>query len=198
MNAQTMADRNAPMNRQQQLALRLATFPMVAGLVALCGWFVTEAQPLMFIGYGCLVLGVVIALFVPFLLLRAFTQAPNVRNTVMISVLAVLNLPVTFVAALEGISRATRYRVTLQNEAESPWQGVTLTNQGVISPGATIAAKSTEVRDVWFLGEGSFELHFEQNGKVEVCVIEGYVEKRQGGAATVVRAADGTVRVVPE
>ncbi len=188
----------APMNRQQQLALRLATMPMLAGLAGLGAWTVFGAQPLLYLGYGCLVLGVAIAMFVPFVLLRGYSQTPNVRNTIMISVLAIANLPVTFFCALEGVSRATRYRVTLRNQSETPWLEVQLMSTGMIAPRSSIAANSEEVRDVWFEGDGQLQLHYVENDKPTNFVIEGYVTKRQSGAATVVRDPGGQVRLDPK
>lgn len=196
MTGVSSGDRNGPMNRQQQLALRLATTPMIVGLTALFAWMFIEAQPLMFIGYGCLVLGVVIAMFVPFLLLRGFSETPNVRNTVMISVLALMNLPVTFFSAVEGISRVTRYRVTLRNEAPTPWLEVQLVSRGLVSPAATVPAAGSDVRDVWFKSDGQLELHYVQDEQPQSVVVDDYVTSNMGGTATVVRAADGQVRVL--
>lgn len=196
MTGVTMGDRNGPMNRQQQLALRLATMPMMVGLVALFGWMFTEAQPLMFIGYGCLVLGLVIAMFVPFLLLRGFSATPNVRNTVMISVLALMNLPVTFFSAIQGIRQVTRYRVMLRNEAPTPWLEVQLTSTDLVDRAATVSAAGEDVRDLWFEKDGHLELHYVHDDKPQSLVIDGYVTKNQGGLTTVVRGADGKVRVL--
>lgn len=183
------------MNRQQQLALRLASVPMVVGLACLAAWLVFEARPLVFLGYGCLVLGVVIAMFVPFVLLRGFSETPNVRTTVMISVLAIMNLPVTFFCALQGVSRATRYRVTLQNQAETPWLQVQLTCPGVVGPVRTVAPNSVEKRDLWFQGDGALHVHFVQDDQPTLIVVDDYGTKNLGGAATVVRDRGGQVRV---
>jgi len=183
------------MNRQQKLALRLAVMPMLAGLAALGAWTVFELRPLLFVGYGCLVLGVVIALLVPFVLLRAFSETPNVRNTIIISLLAVANVPVLFFCAMEGVLRETRYRVTLRNQALTPWSDVQLISTGVVGQVGSVPANAEVVRDMWFEADGRLELHFRQGGQPCSLVVAGYVTRNLGGAATVVRDQDGQVRV---
>lgn len=198
MSDQLMAARGAPMNRKQRLALRLSTMPMIAGLLALGAWLLFPVVPLMLIGYGCLVLGVMLSLVVPFVLLRAFVETPNVRNTVLISVLAVGNLPVTFACAVEGAARATRYRVTLVNEAATPWQEVLLVGPGLVERARSVGPHEESVRDVWVQSDGSLELHFVQDDQPDKVLVEGYVTRNLGGAARVIRGPDGQVHVSTE
>jgi len=195
MSDQLAAARRAPMNRLQRMALRLSTMPMVAGLLSLGAWTYVQADPLLFIGYGCLVLGVMLSLIVPFVLLRAFAETPNVRNTVGISLLAVANLAVTFVCAVEGTSRATRYRLTLANEASTPWLGVQLVGPGVAEAAVTVGPEERSVRDMWFSSDGSLMLQYTDGGQLESVQVEGYVTRNLGGEATVRRDPDGEVHV---
>jgi len=190
---------NAPaMTRLQSLALRLATMPMITGLFLLGAWMVFAWQPLVFMGYGVLCVGVLAALFVPFLLLRSWPDAPNLRNTVMVSLLAVANVPVAFFCVVEGVMRTTRMRVTIQNDADSAWQSVQLVGGGIIGAAKALSPNAQETRDVWAKQDGRLELHYIQDDLPCRVIVSGYVTSGLGGEFTVVRDVAGVVTVLPE
>ena len=184
-----------PMTRTQLLAMRLATVPMMLGLVVLLIWLQVEWRPLIPIGYGCLGIGVLAALFVPFLLLRSWPEAPNVRNTVLISVLAVANLPVAFFSLVQGVYRYTRLHVEVRNDADSVWQDVQLVGGGVLEEARSVGEKSLEERNVWVSKDGRLELHYIDNDVPKRVIVAGYVTPSMGGDYTVTRDLTGVVTV---
>lgn len=191
-----MAVKHIPMTRLQMLAMRLALLPMVFGLVMLIVWQQVEWRPLLIMGYGCLTIGVLVSLCVPFLLLRSWPQAPNVRNTVLISLLAISNVPVAFFCALQGVYHMTRLHVEMHNEADSVWQGVQLVGGGILGEATPIAKHATETRDIWATQDGRLELHYLEDGVPRRVIVAGYVTHSLGGDYTVTRDPDGVVTVV--
>tara|TARA_R110002072_G_scaffold87129_7_gene196729 strand:+ start:44189 stop:44737 length:549 start_codon:yes stop_codon:yes gene_type:complete len=177
------------------MALRLATMPMIIGVVMLVVWLQVEWRPLIAMGYGCLAIGVLAALFVPFLLLRSWPEAPNVRNTVLISVLAISNVPVAFFSLLQGVARFTRLHVEIRNDAESQWLDVQLVGGGILGDTTAVPAKSQQVRDVWATQDGRLELHFTEEDVPRRVIVDGYVTRSMGGDYTVTRDVQGVVRV---
>ncbi|MFT4514104.1 MAG: hypothetical protein ACI91B_002812 [Planctomycetota bacterium] len=185
-----------PMTRMQLLAMRLATMPMIVGLVLLIVWLQVEWQPLIFMGYGCLGIGVLSALFAPFLLLRSWPDAPNVRNTVLISVLAVANVPVAFFSMLQGVFRYTRLHVEIRNDADTEWQDVQLVGGGILGDATPVPKDSLETRNIWATQDGRLELHYIDNEVPCRVIVAGYVTPSFGGDYTVTRDAAGVVTVV--
>lgn len=190
-----MTNTQIPMTRLQMLALRLAVLPMLLGLVMLIGWLQVEWNPLLIMGYGCLAIGVLAALFVPFLLLRSWPQAPNVRNTVLISLLAICNVPVAFFSALQGVYHSSRLHIEIHNESDSEWQGVQLVGGGILGEATPIEKHVTETRDIWAKQDGRLELHYLDDGVPRRVIVAGYVTPGAGGDYTVTRDLDGSVTV---
>ena len=188
-------NQTAPMSRMQAMALRLATMPMLAGVGSLLLWLQFEVTALLVMGYGALALGILCALFVPFLLLRSWPEAPNARNTILISVLAISNVPVAFTCLLQGVHRMTRLHVVIQNDADSAWLAVQLVGGGIVGEATIVPAKARESRDVWASQDGRLELHYIQEDQPRRVLLAGYVTKNLGGTFTVVRDAAGAVTV---
>jgi hypothetical protein len=186
-----------PMTRMQALALRLVTMPMVTGVAMLLLWLQFEGQPLLVMGYGALVVGVLCALLAPFLLLRSWSQAPNVRNTVMISTLAIVNVPVAFYCVATGVSRATRVVLTLHNDADTAWQAVQIVGGGLLTEPVAIAPHQASVQEVWPTQEGRLELHFLHDSEPRRVILAGYVTRSLGGSYTAHRDANGVVTIDP-
>lgn len=185
------------MTRMQALALRLVTMPMITGVVMLLLWLQLQGQPLLVMGYGALVVGVLCALFAPFLLLRSWSQAPNVRNTVMISTLAVVNVPVAFYCVATGVARATRVVITLHNDADTDWHGVQIVGGGLLTEPVRIAPHRASVQEVWPTQEGRLELHFLQDSEPQRIILAGYITRSLGGSYTAHRDAKAVVTIDP-
>ncbi|MFT4840639.1 MAG: hypothetical protein ACJAYX_004339 [Planctomycetota bacterium] len=185
-----------PMTRMQLVALRLATMPMIAGLVLLMVWLQVEWRPLVYMGYGCLAVGVLAALFAPFLLLRSWPEAPNVRNTVLISLLAVANVPVAFFSMLQGVFRYTRLHVEIRNDADTEWQDVQLVGGGILGDATLVPKATLETRNIWATQDGRLELHYLENDQPCRVIVADYVTPSLGGDYTVTRDAAGVVTVV--
>lgn len=177
------------------MALRLATVPMGLGVLSLVVWLQVEWRPLIPIGYGCLAMGVLAALFVPFLLLRSWPEAPNVRNTVLVSALAVANVPVAFFCMVQGVTRATCLYVELRNDSSTEWHEVQLVGGGILENATTIARESTEHRQAWAKQDGRLELHYVEDDKPCRVIVSGYVTGGMGGQFTVTRDRAGIVTV---
>jgi hypothetical protein len=190
-----MATNKIPMTGLQLLAMRLATVPMLAGLVLLITWQQVEWGPFIIMGYGCLAIGVLAALFVPFLLLRSWPQAPNVRNTVLVSLLAVVNIPVAFISVVQGVHRYTRLHVVICNDADSEWRSVQLVGGGHLGEATPVAKNARVTRNVWATQDGRLELHYLDNGVPRRVVVDGYVTSNLGGDYTVIRDSAGVVTV---
>lgn len=191
-----MQPKTLSMTRMQLLAMRLATIPMLAGLVLLITWQQVAWHPLILMGYGCLAIGVLAALFVPFLLLRSWPQAPSVRNTVLISLLAVANIPVAFIGLVQGVYRYTRLHVEICNDADTEWQDVQLVGGGHLGDASPVAKNARATRNLWATQDGRLELHYIDNGVPRRVIVAGYVTHSLGGDYTVTRASDGVVTVV--
>lgn len=191
-----MQPNRPPMTRMQLLAMRLATMPMIIGLVLLIVWLQVQWRPLVFMGYGCLAIGVLAALFAPFLLLRSWPQAPNLRNTLLISVLAVANVPVAFFSMLQGVFRYTRLHVEIRNDADTAWQDVQLVGGGILGEETLVPKQTLATHNIWATQDGRLELHYLENDVPRRVIVAGYVTPNFGGDYTVTRDAAGVVTVV--
>ncbi len=181
--------------RLQAHALRLATIPMLSGLTCLGVWLLVAWPPLLWMGYGTMGLGILAAMLVPFFLLRSWPLAPNIRKTVLISLLAVANVPVLFLCAAEGMNRLTCLQIVILNQANDDWLSVQVVGPGIVDQPSTIAANHSETRYAWATQDGSLELHCIDNGMPSQVIVSGYVTTNLGGNYTVIRDTGGAITV---
>ena len=181
--------------RLQAHALRLATIPMMTGLTCLGVWLLVAWSPLLWMGYGALGLGILAAMLVPFFLLRSWPLAPDIRKTMLISLLAVANVPVLFFCVAQGMKRLTCLEIVIHNQADDDWLSVQTVGAGILDQASTIAANQSETRYAWATQDGGLELHWVDNGMPSQIIVSGYVTTNVGGNYTVIRDTGGAITV---
>ncbi len=189
------------MSLLHRFALVLALLPMTLGGAVLGVWLLTQWDWLMSTGVAVIYLGMLVCLVVPALLVVGWRQSvlagepPQRRFRRSLLILAVLlaNVPAYGGAVVVASMRYARYTVTLRNDASTAWQGVVLEGGGVREALPPIAPASTVVQHLRFSTDGKLTLR--QEAHAQPLVVEQYVTSGGGGAAKVVREANGTVVV---
>lgn len=192
------------MNGWQRAAFRLALLPLALGTLVFLAWWVTDWTPLVFCGLFVLYFGLVATVVVAILLVQGHRTSVRAgvarpvrrRRTLGIALVMLANYPVAAGMMLAGERLVTRWSVTIENDADTPWSGVELQWPGgqelveVLAPGA-----QTDV-SLWFSHDGVVTLGWQEAAGREHRTVIDYVTPGWGGQVELVRRGLGDVRMV--
>jgi hypothetical protein len=190
-------------NGWQRAALALALLPLLLGTLVFLAWLSTDWTPLVFVGLLVHNFGLVATVVVAILLVQGHRHAARAgvarsvrrRRTLGIALVMLANYPVAAGMMVVGEQLITRWSVTIENDAETPWSGVELQWPGgqhlveVLAPGA-----QTDV-SLWILHDGVVTLGWQEAAGREHRTVLDYVTPGWGGQVELVRRGAGDVRM---